>query len=132
MPLRLYSYLLIEMVQVIAITTGVLVTVIAFGAVIKPLAGESMLTAGRAIVRLLRDDSDAAVRTAVCCRLRQHAGHARFVNDNEFWPCRCRPVLPHHSGSRAGIRCVVDAHRHPDPIGHSHLLRSDGPDAGRR
>ena len=49
MPLRLYSYLLFEMVRVIAITTGVLVTVIAFGAVIKPLAGESMLTAGQAI-----------------------------------------------------------------------------------
>ena len=49
MPLRLYSYLLIEMIRVIAITTGVLVTVIAFGAVIKPLAGESMLTAGQAV-----------------------------------------------------------------------------------
>tara|TARA_Y100000589_G_scaffold21991_1_gene18330 strand:+ start:33533 stop:35158 length:1626 start_codon:yes stop_codon:yes gene_type:complete len=49
MPLRLYRYILFEMIRVILITTGVLVTVIAFGAVIKPLAGESLLTAGQAV-----------------------------------------------------------------------------------
>lgn len=49
MPLRLYRYILFEMIRVIFITTGVLVTVIAFGAVIKPLAGESLLTAGQAV-----------------------------------------------------------------------------------
>ena len=48
-PLRLYRYILFEMIRVILITTGVLVTVIAFGAVIKPLAGESLLTAGQAV-----------------------------------------------------------------------------------
>lgn len=49
MPLRLYLYILMDMLRVIAITTGVLVAVIAFGAVIKPLAGESILTAGQAV-----------------------------------------------------------------------------------
>ena len=49
MPLRLYRHILFEMIRVIVITTGVLVTVIAFGAVIKPLAGESLLTAGQAV-----------------------------------------------------------------------------------
>lgn len=49
MPLRLYLYMLMDMLRVIAITTGVLVAVIAFGAVIKPLAGESILTAGQAV-----------------------------------------------------------------------------------
>lgn len=49
MPLRLYRHILFEMIRVILITTGVLVTVIAFGAVIKPLAGESLLTAGQAV-----------------------------------------------------------------------------------
>ena len=48
MPLRLYRYMLLEMLRVILITTLVLVTVIAFGAVIKPLANESLLTASQA------------------------------------------------------------------------------------
>jgi len=38
MPWLLYRYILGELVRVIALTTGVLVTVIAFGATIKPLA----------------------------------------------------------------------------------------------
>jgi len=41
--------MLLEMLRVIAITTFVLVTVIAFGAVIKPLANESLLTASQAV-----------------------------------------------------------------------------------
>jgi len=49
MPLRLYRYMLLEMLRVILITTLVLVTVIAFGAVIKPLANESLLTASQAV-----------------------------------------------------------------------------------
>ena len=85
MPLRLYSYLLIEMVRVIAITTGVLVTVIAFGAVIKPLAGESMLTAGQAIKYVF-----FAMIPMLQYALPFAAGFGstlamhRFVNDNEI------------------------------------------------
>lgn len=38
MPLRLYAHLAAELLRVMALTTGILVTVIAFGAAIKPLA----------------------------------------------------------------------------------------------
>jgi lipopolysaccharide export LptBFGC system permease protein LptF len=85
MPLRLYTYLLIEMVRVIAITTGVLVTVIAFGAVIKPLAGESMLTAGQAVKYVF-----FAMIPMLQYALPFAAGFGstlamhRFVNDNEI------------------------------------------------
>ena len=85
MPLRLYSYLLIEMIRVIAITTGVLVTVIAFGAVIKPLAGESMLTAGQAVKYVF-----FAMIPMLQYALPFAAGFGstlamhRFVNDNEI------------------------------------------------
>ena len=85
MPLRLYLYILTEMLRVILITTGVLVTVIAFGAVIKPLAGESLLTAGQAIKYVF-----FAMVPMLQYALPFSAGFGstlalhRFVNDNEI------------------------------------------------
>ncbi len=44
MPLTLYKYMLGELLRVMLLSTGVLVTVIAFGAAIKPLARNDLLT----------------------------------------------------------------------------------------
>ena len=44
---RLDRYILGDLVRLVALTTGVLVTVIAFGATIKPLATDRLLTAGQ-------------------------------------------------------------------------------------
>ena len=49
MPWRLYRYILGELLRQVLLTTAILVTIIAFGAVIKPLAGDSVLTAGQAL-----------------------------------------------------------------------------------
>lgn len=49
MPWLLYRYLIGELVRVIGLTTAVLVTVIAFGATIKPLAGQGLLDAGQTV-----------------------------------------------------------------------------------
>jgi hypothetical protein len=47
MPRLLYRYMLADLLRVAVLTTAVLVTVIAFGAAIKPLAKEALLTAGQ-------------------------------------------------------------------------------------
>ncbi len=47
MPRLLYKYMLTELLRVALLTTVVLVLVIAFGAAIKPLAKETLLTAGQ-------------------------------------------------------------------------------------
>ena len=43
MPLMLYRYILKDLMRVILLTTVVLVTVIAFGAAIRPLADDQFL-----------------------------------------------------------------------------------------
>lgn len=48
MPWRLCRYILVDLLRVVGLTTAVLVTVIAFGATIKPLADNSLLSAGQA------------------------------------------------------------------------------------
>ena len=47
MPRLLDRYILTDLLRTVLLTTGVLVMVIAFGAAIKPLASESLLTAGQ-------------------------------------------------------------------------------------
>ncbi len=47
MPLLFYRYLLGDLLRVLALSTAVLVTVIAFGAAIKPLAADSLLGAAQ-------------------------------------------------------------------------------------
>jgi lipopolysaccharide export LptBFGC system permease protein LptF len=47
MPFLVYRSMLAELLRVMALTTAVLVTVISFGATIKPLAGEDLLSAGQ-------------------------------------------------------------------------------------
>src|SRR5262249_50793922 len=47
MPWLLYRYMIRDLLRVIGLTTSVLVTVIAFGAMIKPLASNSLLDAGQ-------------------------------------------------------------------------------------
>ena len=49
MPLRLYKHSLIELLRVIFFTAAVLAVVTAFGAIIKPLAGDAPLSAAQAI-----------------------------------------------------------------------------------
>ena len=49
MPWRLYRYILGELLKQVLLTTMILVTIIAFGAVIKPLAGDTILTPAQAI-----------------------------------------------------------------------------------
>jgi lipopolysaccharide export LptBFGC system permease protein LptF len=49
MPLRLYRHNLAELLRVICFTAAVLVVVTAFGAVIKPLAGDAPLSAVQAL-----------------------------------------------------------------------------------
>ena len=49
MPWRLYRYILGELLRQVILTTAILVTIIAFGAVIKPLAGDSVLTTGQVL-----------------------------------------------------------------------------------
>jgi lipopolysaccharide export LptBFGC system permease protein LptF len=49
MPWRLSRYLLGDLIVQIFVTTAILVTVVAFGAVIKPLADDSVLSAGQAM-----------------------------------------------------------------------------------
>src|SRR5262245_8220260 len=53
MPRLLYRYVLLELLRVIGLTTTVLVTVIAFGATIKPLANETLLDAGQTFKYLM-------------------------------------------------------------------------------
>ena len=48
MPLLLYRYVLRDLLRVMLLTTAVLVTVIAFGAAIKPLTNDQLLTAAQA------------------------------------------------------------------------------------
>jgi lipopolysaccharide export LptBFGC system permease protein LptF len=47
MPWLLYRYILGELLRVMVLTTAILVTVIAFGAAIKPLTNEDLLSAGQ-------------------------------------------------------------------------------------
>lgn len=47
MPWLLYRYILGELLRVMVLTTGILVTIIAFGAAIKPLTNEDLLSAGQ-------------------------------------------------------------------------------------
>ena len=49
MPRLLFRYIALDLVRVIALTTAVLVTVIAFGAAIKPLAGNDLLDPGQVL-----------------------------------------------------------------------------------
>src|SRR5688572_4796363 len=49
MPWLLYRYITVELLRVIGLTTTVLVTVIAFGALTKVLAGDSLLDAGQTV-----------------------------------------------------------------------------------
>ena len=49
MPWMLYRYILRELLRVIGLTCAVLVTVIAFGATIKPLANETLLDASQTL-----------------------------------------------------------------------------------
>ncbi|MBT7351741.1 MAG: LptF/LptG family permease [Phycisphaerae bacterium] len=49
MPLRLYKHSLGELVRVICFTAAVLAVVTAFGAIIKPLAGDAPLSAAQAV-----------------------------------------------------------------------------------
>ena len=49
MPWRLYRYILGELLRQVVLTTAILVTIIAFGAVIKPLAGDSILTTAQVL-----------------------------------------------------------------------------------
>lgn len=53
MPWLLYRYILLELLRVIGLTTAVLVTVIAFGAIIKPLANETLLDAAQTFKYLM-------------------------------------------------------------------------------
>src|SRR5688500_12841750 len=49
MPRLLSRYILFDLLRVIGLTTLVLVTVIAFGATIKPLAGDKLLSIGQTL-----------------------------------------------------------------------------------
>ena len=49
MPWLLWRYILVELLRTILFTTVVLVAVIAFGATIKPLADDNLLTIGQTI-----------------------------------------------------------------------------------
>ncbi len=53
MPWRFYRYMLLDVLRQFAITAVILVIVIAFGAVIKPLSSDSLLTVGDTIKYLL-------------------------------------------------------------------------------
>lgn len=53
MPRLLSRYILMELLRVFLLTTAVLVIVIAFGAMVKPLAGDRLLTAAQAAKYLL-------------------------------------------------------------------------------
>jgi lipopolysaccharide export LptBFGC system permease protein LptF len=53
MPLLLYRAIFFDLVRRVCLTTIVLVTVIAFGAAIKPLAKDSLLSAGQAVKYIL-------------------------------------------------------------------------------
>ena len=84
-------------------------------------------------VRLSRHGADAAVRAALRGRLRQHPCPAPFHRgQRDPRDVGGRSELPGHSRS-GGLRPVADAaDGDPDAIGHSPVLRDDGPDAGRR
>ena len=47
MPWTLYRYILLDLLRIIGLTTAILVTVIAFGAAIKPLANDRLLGAAQ-------------------------------------------------------------------------------------
>src|SRR6185295_14265822 len=49
MPWLLYRMMLVDLLRVIGLTAAVLVTVIAFGATIKPLTGDTPLDAGQTV-----------------------------------------------------------------------------------
>lgn len=53
MPLLLCRYILVELLRVLALTTVVLVTVIAFGAAVKPLANNALLDTGQTLKYIL-------------------------------------------------------------------------------
>ncbi|MDY7109174.1 MAG: LptF/LptG family permease, partial [Planctomycetota bacterium] len=85
MPRLLYRYMLWDLIRVALLTTAVLVTVIAFGAAIKPLAKEALLTAGQtakyiilAIVPMLQFALPFAAGFAGTMSLH------RMVEDNEI------------------------------------------------
>lgn len=53
MPLLLYRYILGDLLRVFGLTAAILVTVIAFGATLKPLTGDGLLTLGETIKYML-------------------------------------------------------------------------------
>jgi lipopolysaccharide export LptBFGC system permease protein LptF len=53
MPRLLYRYMITDLLRVGLLTTLILVTVIAFGATIKPLASDTLLTAGQTVKYML-------------------------------------------------------------------------------
>src|SRR4030095_1077226 len=53
MPWLLYRMMLVDLLRVIGLTAGVLVTVIAFGATIKPLTNDRLLEASQTFKYLL-------------------------------------------------------------------------------
>ncbi len=85
MPWRLYRYILGELLRQVLLTTAILVTIIAFGAVIKPLAGDTILTpaqaikfVGLAMIPMLQYALPFAAGFAATLTLH------RFVTDNEI------------------------------------------------
>ena len=85
MPWRLYRYILVELLRQVLLTTAILVTIIAFGAVIKPLAGDTILTpaqaikfVGLAMIPMLQYALPFAAGFAATLTLH------RFVTDNEI------------------------------------------------
>src|SRR5436189_4191181 len=85
MPWLLYRYILRDLLRVVGLTASVLVTVIAFGATIKPLANDTLLDAaqtakymGLAIVPMLQFALPFAAGFAATITLH------RMTNDNEI------------------------------------------------
>lgn len=85
MPRTLWRYILMDLVRSVCLTTAVLVTVIAFGAALKPLATDNLLTAGQtakyitlAIVPMLQFALPFAAGFAGTLLLH------RLANDNEI------------------------------------------------
>lgn len=85
MPLLLFRYILLDLLRVVTLTTVVLVSVIAFGAVIRPLAEDQILGPGQIAVYIM-----LAIVPMLQFALPFAAGFAstiafhRMTSDNEF------------------------------------------------
>ena len=71
MPWRLYRYMLLDMLRQFALTAAVLVIVIAFGAAIKPLSNDSLISpidaaifVGYAMIPMLQ--FALSIRSSIC------------------------------------------------------------------